>query len=411
MKYFPQFILLCLSFSCTKIPLKNSSSNPGIEPTVPPVVLPTVIPSVTPANITNPVSNNVVPINLWQNIDDEILNTINPAFNKYFKDDFADTKTLDIFVATNRKAKSKGFLCSDEQFSVELDPLTQFGLCKINVPKNHSVGKIDLAKNNRQSSHEFFKFLQSKSLLQQNFLDQIKKPGRIPLVFVHGFNVKFQEAVLRAAQIAYDLKYQGPIVLFTWPAGAGDGFFDDNLLNKTYENNMKTAQGSVEAFKKFLTDLKASGLKINLAVHSMGHQVVLPALKELGLKNSDARYVHELILNAPDYQAQDFNDMTDIIQKIVNRITLYCSFNDKAMIASRSVNKNDRLGACTYSENVDSINVSLIDDDTFALGHGYYSSRAILNDVFQVLLGIEADRRLFIKKSEPNSTEKYFLRP
>jgi esterase/lipase superfamily enzyme len=138
--------------------------------------------------------------------------------------------------------------------------------------------------------------------------------------------------------------------------------------------------------------------------------MVLPALKDLGHESSDI-FVNELILNAPDFHADDFTDLTDVIKNITSRITLYCSYNDKAMIASKTVNDSERLGACTYSEDVDSINVSLIDDDAFALGHGYYSSRAILSDVFQLLLGIDADRRLFIRKSEPNSTEKYFLRP
>ena len=80
------------------------------------------------------------------------------------------------------------------------------------------------------------------------------------------------------------------------------------------------------------------------------------------------------------------------------------------MTASETYNKTERLGACTYSENVDSINVGLIEALSSGLGHSYYSSRAIITDVFQVLLGIDAEKRLFIRKSEPNSTEKYFLR-
>jgi hypothetical protein len=80
------------------------------------------------------------------------------------------------------------------------------------------------------------------------------------------------------------------------------------------------------------------------------------------------------------------------------------------MVASETYNKNERLGACTFSEDVDSINVGLIEDLNAGLGHSYYSSRAILTDVFQVLLGLDAEKRLFIRKSEPNSTEKYFLR-
>jgi esterase/lipase superfamily enzyme len=342
--------------------------------------------------------------------DDEVQKNLKPIFSTSLKGDFSETRNVDVFVATNRKPKGKFFGCSDNQFGVEFDINTQYGLCRINVPKNHVVGQIPMAKTNRQSSHDYFKFLGAKAYDWAGLVSAIKKMGRTPLVFVHGFNVRYQEAVLRAAQINYDLKYQGPIILFSWPAGAGDGFFDDKFLNKTYENNTKSAAASVASFKKFLKDLKEQNIKINLGVHSMGHQMVLPALKDLGHESSDI-FVNELILNAPDFHADDFTDLTNVIKNITSRITLYCSYNDKAMIASKTVNDSERLGACTYSEDVDSINVSLVDDDTLALGHGYYSSRAILSDVFQLLLGIDADRRLFIRKSEPNSTEKYFLRP
>ena len=95
------------------------------------------------------------------------------------------------------------------------------------------------------------------------------------------------------------------------------------------------------------------------------------------------------------------------------RITLYCSYNDNAIAVSEVYNNNKRLGACALIDNIDSINVSQLDAPTMGmgLGHGYYSSRPILSDVFQVLLGLDAEKRLFIRKSEPNSTEKYFLRP
>jgi len=80
------------------------------------------------------------------------------------------------------------------------------------------------------------------------------------------------------------------------------------------------------------------------------------------------------------------------------------------MAASKTFNSNGSLGECTFSEDFDTINVSAVDDSTLGLGHSYYSSRAILTDVFQNLIGISADRRLFIIKSEPDSTEKYLLR-
>lgn len=390
---FKFLVLLIFLFSCSSEIKKKTEEVKEISP---PLII-TPIVEVTPAPFVT--------------VDETFNQNVTPLWEDFFKTDFTETKAIDIYIATNRKLKSNRFGCADEYVGVDFDANLQFGLCRVNVPKNHTTGEINQAKTSRQSSHDFFKILMAKSYTEKNFVDVIKETKRTPLVFVHGFNVRFGEAVLRAAQIAYDLKYQGPVLLYTWPAGAGDGFFDQNRLGKTYEQNSINAKNSVVLFKKFLESLSANQLKVNLVVHSMGHQVVLPALKEIGEIQNKTLLINELILNAPDFSSDEFIRLTDIIKPITKRITLYCSYNDKAMMASESVNNNERLGACSYSENIDSINVSLIDSKTFALGHGYYSSREILSDVFLVLMGLDADKRLFIKKSEPNSTEKYYLRP
>ncbi|MES2961201.1 MAG: alpha/beta hydrolase [Pseudomonadota bacterium] len=341
--------------------------------------------------------------------EEKMQSNFKQAWSGYFQDGFNQTKTIDVLVVTNRKSKNSSFTCNEDQFGVVNESKLQFGLCQISVPKNHVIGAIPFSKDGRQSSHEYFKVLEAKSLKESDLIDVLKSSTRTPLVFVHGFNVKYQEAVLRASQIAYDLKYQGPIVLFTWPAGSGDGFFEEKMLNKTYENNMANAKNSIELFKNFMRDLADNDVKVNLVIHSMGHQVVLPALKQLSEVESRI-YIKQLILNAPDFDAAEFKTFAKSINKISNHTTLYCSTNDKAMIASKTFNKNERLGACIFSDDFDTINVSLVDDPALGLGHGYYSSRPILNDLFQTLIGIEAEKRLFIVKSEPNSMEKYFLR-
>lgn len=343
-------------------------------------------------------------------LDEKVQKDLRPIWAEYFQDHFDETKAVEVIVATNRKAKNSSFGCSENSFSVTADSVTKFGVCKINVPKNHAVGEIPLAKDNRQSSRDYFKTLESKSLEFEDLITKIQTSKRMPLVFVHGFNVRFEEAVLRAAQIAYDLKYQGPIILFTWPAGSGDGFFEQNFLNKTYENNLLTAKASVAIFKKFLSDLSSQGIKINLMVHSMGHQVVLPALKEISEAEVKKTAINQLILNAPDFAVKDFRQMVKNIKKLSDKTTLYCSYNDKAMIASKTFNNNERLGACALFDDIDVINVGAIDDPALGLGHGYYSSRAILGDIKQAMLGIDASNRLFIVKSEINSAEGYLLR-
>jgi len=44
------------------------------------------------------------------------------------------------------------------------------------------------------------------------------------------------------------------------------------------------------------------------------------------------------------------------------------------------------------------------------LGHGYYSSRPLMTDVMQLILGIDVDKRLFIRKGVNGSSEDYVLR-
>ncbi len=382
MKRFISTIFIVIAFSaCSSAP--ESTPKP-VEVIAPPVV--EVVPEVV-------------------NLDEKFQGELKPIWENYFIEDYTDTRAIDVLVVTNRKSKTGNFGCTNGTYGVAFDKVTSFGVCKINVPKNHSTGELTFTKDGRQSSHDYFKILNAKSLQEAAIVDHLKKTKRNPLVFVHGFNVRYEEALLRAAQIAYDLKYQGPVILFSWPSGAGDGFFDEQLLTRTYENNNQNAKASVVAFRNFINTLAGNNLKVNLVVHSMGHQVVLPGLKDL-----HKSVVNELVLNAPDFEAAEFLRLIENIKDTSRRITLYCSYNDKAMTASKTLNQNERMGACTFSENLDTINVSLIDDPALGLGHGYYSSRAILSDVFQVLLGIDAEKRLFIRKSEPNSTEKFYLR-
>ncbi|MEA9358156.1 alpha/beta hydrolase [Bacteriovorax sp. PP10] len=350
------------------------------------------------------------------NLDLELQEKLQGVWKQYFVEEFNDTRSVNVMVVTNRQFKGKGFGCTDDYFGTGADANFRLGVCRVNVPRNHSTGEISFTANQRESSHDYFKILAQKELNLATLVDYLKKAKRSPLLFVHGFNVKHQEAVLRASQITYDLKYQGPVILFSWPAGAGDSFLDEKLIQRTYAANLKTAQSSVGLFKLFVSKLIENKIIPNIVVHSMGHQVVLPALFELGkngqLQVTDSQMpLGEVILNAPDFDSDLFVKNIEVIKNLSRRVTLYCSYNDKAMFASETINSSKRLGGCTYMEGVDSINVSLLDNSTFGLNHGYYASRQILTDVFQVLLGIEADRRLFMKKSEPNSTEKYYLRP
>ncbi|QOI41786.1 alpha/beta hydrolase [Leptospira interrogans serovar Canicola] len=59
-------------------------------------------------------------------------------------------------------------------------------------------------------------------------------------------------------------------------------------------------------------------------------------------------------------------------------------------------------------EGFDVVNVNPVDSSLISIGHGYYSSRPLLTDIYQILLGVRAEKRLFIRKSSGN--ENFILR-
>ncbi len=343
---------------------------------------------------------------------DHFNKNINNLWGEYFTKSFDQTTNLNVFVVTNRKAKNQNFGCSQKSFGSAYDNKLKFGFCQVNVPKNHDIGEIESASDDSKSLQNYFKITGGKALSQEEMILSLKKSKHYPLIFVHGFNVPYEEAILRASQIVYDLKYQGPIILFTWPAGVLEegNFFAETVINKTYEENAANARDSVLIFKNFINELQKNNIKANLLIHSMGHQVALPALAKIGEENLKFLPIYKAILNAPDFENEQFKKLLGNIKKTAQQITLYCSYNDKAISASKVFNKTERLGACLATDEIDVINVSAIDDPSFGLGHGYYSSRSILTDVFQNLIGIEASKRLFIKKANNGGKEKYFLR-
>lgn len=331
------------------------------------------------------------------------------------KEPYSDSRGIEVAYLTNREAGPDGPGCSDRNFGVAPSPAgaLAYGTCTINVPKTHFVGRIDSAET--IDSDRYFRALAHSVQSEESFRASLQGADPV-LVFIHGFNVRFEQAVFRAAQIAYDLKFQGKVVLFSWPSGARAGIFDSTLINRTYTNNRRSAAATLPLATSFFKMLAASGARIHMLIHSMGHQVAIPALTvaTAGPTELPSPFIQELILNAPDYDVDEFLRETSALKKAAARVTLYCSPNDTAISVSQSYNSGGRrLGGCESFPGMDVINVADIDTSALGdrLGHGYYSSRAILTDVYQVLLGLEADKRLFIRKSEPGRVENYFLRP
>ena len=267
-----------------------------------------------------------------------------------------------------------------------------YGRCEVAVPKSHKIGSIGSSWWRRilTWNDDRLKLVKLASFAEIEFWRQAREAlaqwdagERRALVFIHGFNVSFEEAALRAAQIGVDLKVPGIMAFYSWPSkGSVLGYSADEA----------TIEASERQISDFLTHFAAeSGAeRVDVLAHSMGNRALLRSLQRIMQQSVQAGQVPfgQLLLAAPDIDAGLFRELANAYGKLAQRTTLYVSSKDKALAASGIVHDHPRAGftpPVMVAEGLDTIEVSNI-DLTF-LGHGYYAAaRDLLHDMHELIL-------------------------
>ena len=202
-------------------------------------------------------------------------------------------------------------------------------------------------------------------------------------VFVHGYNVSFEDAARRTAQLAHDLPFSGAPILYSWPSRA---------RALSYKRDENSVEWSTPHLRLFLFDLAArTGAQvIHLIAHSMGNRAVTRALESIAAQTPIAARFHQVVLTAPDIDARVFRQLVPRMAPAAERITLYASSQDKALLASRRFNGEARAGdagrGLVVMPGLETIDATSV--DTSLLGHSYFGeNRTVLADLFQVLRG------------------------
>ncbi|MCP4563390.1 MAG: alpha/beta hydrolase [Bosea sp.] len=165
-------------------------------------------------------------------------------------------------------------------------------------------------------------------------------PKRRVMVFVHGFNNRFEDAVYRFAQIVHDSDANVVPVLFTWPSRGSIFAYGYDRESATYSRN------ALENLLQELARDPAVG-EVSLLAHSMGNWVALESLTQMAVRNRGIPpKIANVMLASPDVDADVFR--TQIAEMTGRRpnFTLFVSQDDRALALSRRVWGNkDRLGA------------------------------------------------------------------
>jgi esterase/lipase superfamily enzyme len=275
-------------------------------------------------------------------------------------------------------------------------PKSVYGSAVVRVPEAHSIGSIErptdftiLGFRVRHTSEDEKKHFIIKSvegLSREDFVSTIQESEpHGAMVFVHGFNTTFDEAIFRTAQLAYDTHFPGVPIAFCWPS---KGEFID------YDYDRESALFSRDAFLELLHLIRvdASIDKLYVIAHSMGNQIVVDALAHaqdagLNLKLS------ELIMAAPDVDSDVFKSLINRLVIGANGLTLYASAADRAMLASRiKAGGVYRAGDVPpdgpiTAKGMETIDATTLGDDLLALNHSTFSSsRSLIDDIGRIML-------------------------
>lgn len=165
-------------------------------------------------------------------------------------------------------------------------------------------------------------------------------PKRRVMVFVHGFNNRFEDAVYRFAQIVHDSDASVVPVLFTWPSRGSLFAYGYDRESATYSRN------ALENLLQELARDPAVG-EVSLLAHSMGNWVALESLTQMAVRNRGIPpKIANVMLASPDVDADVFRTQIAEMTGRRPKFTLFVSQDDRALAVSRRVWGNkDRLGA------------------------------------------------------------------
>lgn len=248
-------------------------------------------------------------------------------------------KLVTVYVATTREREPGSAIVYTNDRAAKLN----YAEFTIAVPPHHTPGEIEWPTGTPDPQTNFVTVRQ-RILTGPEFARKIaaRDAGRAERrsgVFVHGYNVNFQEAVFRLAQMAADADIEGVPILFAWPS-------DGKLVG--YVADKDAAAYSRDALVQLLTELARgrSDGDLTLLGHSMGAWLTVEALRQLRLTGKNATLARlNVILAAPDIDVDVFRSQMRVIGPLTPPITVLVSRDDKALaLSGRIAGERKRLG-------------------------------------------------------------------
>lgn len=339
----------------------------------------------------------------------------------------ANYRTVEVFFSTSRKptGSDNPYYHFSGRRNGDLTPVHTYGIADVSVPAHRKVGSLPVPGwFNRYAGYQnddLYLLKKIRELSRTDFDGQLadritSRPGGEGLLFIHGFNVAFWGAMVRAAQLSADLDIDGAVAAYSWPSRG-------NVLCYLTDRQ-EIIDPHVEELKRMIMLMgTAKGVRrVTIIAHSMGCEFLLRALKELQIALASAPgraapLVKDVIFAAPDVDLAQFAAVVPKLGAVASRVSVYCSERDTALAwGRRLVSTYDRAGnqatqlaaaLAASPQPVDTIDTT--EASTGLLGHADFASSAIDDLRAVVWLSLIPQRRPTLVERSKSSGPSYWV--
>ncbi len=252
------------------------------------------------------------------------------------KDQVEGTARVPILIATTRK---KAVQDPGEMFGGERAEALSYAAVTVSIPPNRQVGQVQWPAALPGDPKRDFVTVSADYIDSRSFAASIVETARRTknprvLIFVHGFNNRFDDAVYRFAQIVHDSKAEAVPVLFTWPSRG-------NVELRSYTYDRESANYSRDALEELIDTLASNPniKEVHVLAHSMGTWVTLEALRGRSMRRvarGDDK-VKQALLVAPDVDVDVFRATIRRMGPNRPKMLLFVSQDDGALELSKQI--------------------------------------------------------------------------
>lgn len=277
-----------------------------------------------------------------------------------------------------------------------------YGVAEVSIPHVHSEGRIERPKKKfrlfataeNPNLHIVIHKLSIRTL--QDWIKSAEMTDADGLLFIHGFNVTFDEALWRTSQLCHDLKFAGRKFCYSW-ASCG------RVLS--YPTDEATIDWSVAYLREFLHTITQNlGLRrLHIIAHSMGNRALLAVLENWTHVEGETP-ISQIVLAAPDVDTGRFKQIAKVFGHY-DQVTLYASRDDRAIKVSRAVKSLPRAGDANppiVMTGLSTVDVTAVAGELFGLGHSYIAATSpVFRDLYYIIQeGLAPEKRAGVRKCD-----------